>query len=96
MSGEPVAKAKGVEKETLRGQIEPIVINYASVEHSCVKIAFYDGDIWGRQKAQNLDKVARADLTVIGPGTATHAVASKIAAIDANANASCLALTHRQ
>jgi hypothetical protein len=96
LSAEPVSKAKGVDKEKLRGQIEPVTINVAPSAEVCTTIGFFEGAIWGSQQPQGLDKVTDATVFVIGPGTATHEVQKKIATINANSSTTCVTLTEVQ
>lgn len=88
---------QGVEKEKLKGQIRPVAINFGVPEEkTCITIAMYDGEAWAGQEIQKDATAKAADVYVVGPGTTTKSIATKIATIEGKVHYHCHILEQLQ
>lgn len=89
LSKQIAKRAAGLEKEKLKGEIEPVNITYQSTEIHVGKTGIYNGTFWGDLAQQKFSKAKWCNIFVFGPGTTSPEVIDKIVAIDTQANASC-------
>eukprot|EP00041_Stephanoeca_diplocostata_P034174 m.1148315 g.1148315 ORF g.1148315 m.1148315 type:complete len:328 (+) comp24475_c1_seq8:411-1394(+) len=89
LSKQIAKRAAGLEKEMLKGEIEPVNITYQSTDIHVEKTGIFSGTFWGDLAQQKFNKAKWCNIFVFGPGISSPEVNDKIAAINGEANASC-------